>query len=131
MILLIHPVLGPFRVHGQAIQLPAQTHCKIADIDHLLHLAIAFLQAFTHLVGYQCSQFLFFGAQCFTYLAYYLAAFWGGYVTPGFKCFGRFFNHFIIIRFVASLTEAIFFPSTGETIFFTWRPHCCPIGCLY
>src|SRR6185437_6375538 len=41
--LFVHPVGRAFAVHGEAIELPGEAHGKIADIDHFLDLAIAFL----------------------------------------------------------------------------------------
>src|SRR5690606_42112262 len=68
MPLLIHPVLGTFRMHGQAIQLTGEPHGKIADVDHFLHLSPSFLQALSHFERNQCAEPFFLLAELIPYL---------------------------------------------------------------
>src|ERR1700760_4000273 len=43
MILLVHPMFRPLRMHGEAIQLAAEANGKVGNVYHFLYLAIAFL----------------------------------------------------------------------------------------
>ena len=64
MPLLIHPVPRSLGVHGQAIELSGESHGKVADVDHFLDFAEAFLEALAHLEGYEGAQSVFVLAQC-------------------------------------------------------------------
>ena len=39
--LLVHAVAGPLGVHGQAVELAREADGEVADVDHLLHFALA------------------------------------------------------------------------------------------
>ena len=56
MPLLVHAVAGAFGVHGQAIQLARQTDGELADVDHLLHFAVALGLGLAHLQRDQRTQ---------------------------------------------------------------------------
>src|SRR5258705_278444 len=53
MPLLHHPMLRPFRSNSQSIELARETDREIANIDHLLHLALPFCGDFP---GFQCDE---------------------------------------------------------------------------
>jgi hypothetical protein len=65
-------------VHGKAIELAAKPYGKVADVDHLLHLAQALLGDFACLYAYQAAQLVFVVAEGVAYLADNLAALGGG-----------------------------------------------------
>src|SRR5687768_13305295 len=39
MPLLVHPMLRPFGMHGEAVQHARLAHREVRDVDHLLHFA--------------------------------------------------------------------------------------------
>jgi hypothetical protein len=51
--LLEHAVAGALAVHGEAIELARQADGEVGDVDHLLHLALAFGQDLAHLAADQ------------------------------------------------------------------------------
>ncbi len=88
---------------------------KIADVDHFLHFAQAFLQAFTHFVAYQLAKGLFVFPKFFTHLANDLAPLGCRPVTPFCKCLLRFANG-CFIRF------GIGAGYRGDPFTIYWRP---------
>ena len=85
-----HPVVRPFGSDGQARKLPRETACIHADVDHLLHLALAFGYDFARFDGDQPSQrdlrhTQFVGKEAHQLSALrsrYLAPFEEGFVSP-------------------------------------------------
>ena len=63
MPLLDHPVVGPLAGDGQAIKLARQADREVADVDHLLDFAEAFLDDLAGLQRHQPGQRLLGGAQ--------------------------------------------------------------------
>ena len=61
--LLDHPVVGPLAGDGQAIELARQADGEVADVDHLLDLAEAFLDDLAGLQRHQPGKRLLGGAQ--------------------------------------------------------------------
>src|SRR3970282_743111 len=51
--MLVHPVFGPLRSHGAAVQLAGEADREIANVDHLLNLTDPFRQDLSHLQGDQ------------------------------------------------------------------------------
>src|SRR5690606_15881675 len=95
MPLLIHTVVRSLRRHGVAIKLPAQAGCKIADIDHLLHLTQAFLEALAHFIRYQCAEVPLMPTQGIPKLPDDLAAPGCRHLPPVGKCSGCPVDYFI------------------------------------
>ena len=85
MVLLVHAVQRPFGVHGQAVQLPAETYGEVADVDHFLHLPPAFLQAFAHFVAHQSAQRVFMVAKGLAVLPHDFPAAGGRNAAPVLK----------------------------------------------
>jgi hypothetical protein len=54
--LLPHVVVLPLRGQGEAVELPGQAHREVADVDHLLDLALTLGQDLPHLQGDQGAQ---------------------------------------------------------------------------
>ena len=54
---------GPLGRDGQSVKLARQPHREIADVDHLLHFAEAFLQNFSVLDRDQTAERFFVGTQ--------------------------------------------------------------------
>src|SRR5450432_304316 len=89
MPLFIHAVTGPFAVHGQAVELTGKSDGKIADIDHFLYFAIAFLEALSHFIRYQSAKGRLVRAEGFADLSDDLAATGRGPAAPfgkGVQC---------------------------------------------
>ena len=63
MPLLVHAVAGALGVHGQAVQLARQADGEVADVDHLLHFAVAFGLGLAHLQRDQRTQRVLVRAQ--------------------------------------------------------------------
>ena len=53
MPLLHHPVPRTLGRDGQAVQLARETHGEVADVDHLLHLAVSLGADLAHLERHQ------------------------------------------------------------------------------
>ena len=85
MPLLVHAVTGTFAVHGQAVELAGKTYRKITDINDFLDLSQAFLEAFSHFVGYQLTQRLFESAKFFPQQTDQLTAAWRRHRSPFLK----------------------------------------------
>ena len=82
MVLLVHPVVGTFRVHGQPVELTRLTDGEVADVDHFLDLTQTFLVAFAHLVRDEGAQAFLFGTQRVAVLAHDFTALWRGPLAP-------------------------------------------------
>src|SRR5438477_13123269 len=54
---------GALRWHRQAVKLPRQPDCEIADVDHFLHFPFAFSDDFARLEGDKPGQIGFGGAK--------------------------------------------------------------------
>ena len=89
---------GPFRGHGKSIQLPGQTHGKIADVDHLLHLTQSFLVDLAAFQRDQGTQRLLVPAQLAGEQPYQLAPLRGRYRAPCGKRPLRLPNLFLHLR---------------------------------
>jgi len=70
----LHAMAGPLRGDGETIELARQTDGEVADVDHLLHLAEAFLQDLAGLQADQRAELGLFAAQHFAEQAHQLAA---------------------------------------------------------
>jgi hypothetical protein len=46
-----HPVAGSLASYGQPVELTRQTHGEVANVDHLLHLTLAFADRLAALDG--------------------------------------------------------------------------------
>ncbi len=86
MPLFVHAMLGAFAVHGQAVQLPAQTYREIADVDHFLDFAQPFGADFAHFEGDKFTQRLFVFTEQITQITDHFTTFGGWYITPSGKC---------------------------------------------
>ena len=75
MPLLEHPVIRPLRVHRQPIELPRKPGREVADVDHLLHFALALGHDLAHFERDQPPQLGLVGAQALADLPHHLAAF--------------------------------------------------------
>ena len=83
MPLLEQAVLRSFRGDGQAVKLAGKAGGKIADVNHLLHLAFPFGHDLSGFEGDEPAQFRLGLAQGVAELADYFAPFWRGQVLPG------------------------------------------------
>src|SRR5690606_18902501 len=99
VILLVHPVSGPFRVHRQSVQLTRQSDSKIADIDHLLNFAVPFLKRFPHFVRNKFSERFFVLAEFHTELTNDFTALWSRHHPESFECFHGSRHGFFVIFF--------------------------------
>ena len=87
--LLVHAVAGSLGVHGQPVELARETDSKVADVDHLLHLANALDADLAHLQRHQLAQRLAVVAQDGADVAHHLAALGRRYAAPGGKGLAR------------------------------------------
>ena len=71
---LRHPVAGPLRGDGEAVQLPRQADGEIADVDHLLHFAQALRDDLADLERDERAERLLRGAQLLAEQTHELAA---------------------------------------------------------
>ena len=86
-----HAVAGAFRGDAQAVELARQANGEVADVDHLLNFAVAFLDRLAAFQRDQLAQSLLVGAQLLAQQADQLAAPGSGDQTPcleGFGCGG-------------------------------------------
>ncbi len=51
MPLLHHPMIWPLAGDGEAVELAGETGCEVADVDHLLDLALSLRRDFPGLDG--------------------------------------------------------------------------------
>ena len=105
MPLLVHAVVGALRMHSQAVELAGKADCEIADIDHFLHFAPAFLQALAHLIRNEAAEVLFVLAQFVTILADDLAPLGSGEGSPYLEGFLSFADHMVVF-FPRRFTDA-------------------------
>ena len=80
---LAHGMAGPLGGHRQAVELARQTDGEVADVDHLLHLAEAFLEDLAGFEGDQAAEALLRRAQLLAEEAHQLAAARRGHLAPG------------------------------------------------
>ena len=80
--LLVHAVAGPLGVHGQAVELPREADGEVADVDHLLDLALALGADLAHLQRDQGAQGFLELPEGVSELADHLAALGGGKLAP-------------------------------------------------
>ena len=97
--MLVHSVIGPFRSHRAAIELPGEPHCEVADVDHLLHLADTLGKDLSHLEGHQRAERLDFLPQGIAQTSDVLPALGGGQKAPAVECLDRLGDHPVVIRF--------------------------------
>ncbi len=69
-----HPVARALGGDGQAVELPRQADGEVADVDHLLHFAVALRADLAHLEADEIAQRLLGGAQRLAEVAHELAA---------------------------------------------------------
>ena len=99
MVLIVHAVKRAFGMHGGSVQQTRLAYGKLADINHFLNFAQAFLINFTHFERYQVAQLFFISSECFPNLVNNQAAFRSRNNPPfliSFLCFG--YNMFVIIQ---------------------------------
>src|SRR5580692_11821964 len=96
MPLLVHSVTRPFTMHRQPVQLPRQANSEIADVNHLLDLAVSFLETFAHFIRDQPAQGLLFPPQPLADLPHNLATTRRGPGTPDLECLLRRRHHPVI-----------------------------------
>jgi hypothetical protein len=82
LVLLVHAVAGTLGVHGQAVQLARQADREVADVDHLLHFAVALGLDLAHLQRDQRAQRVLVLAQRVGAQADRFAALGRGHVAP-------------------------------------------------
>ncbi len=73
----------PLRGDGEAIELARETDGEVADVDHLLHLAEAFLQDLAAFQGHETAEALLRRPQLLAEEADQLAPARGGHLAPG------------------------------------------------
>jgi hypothetical protein len=78
------------------MKLTAESNGKIADIDHFLDFAEAFLEAFTHFIAYKCAEICFVYAEGVADLADDFPALWRGEMTPNRERRLGGFHHLIV-----------------------------------
>ena len=93
-----HAVTRALGGDGQPMQLPRETHGEVADVDHLLHLALALRGALAHLEGDQLSEQGFVGAQLLADQAHQFATAWRRDLTPGQECLAGLADHGCNVR---------------------------------
>ena len=77
-----HAVAGAFAGHRQAVLLARQAYCKVANINHLLHLAQAFGQNLAGFQRHQLTECRLGGAKLFAQQAYQLPTGRGWHKAP-------------------------------------------------
>ncbi len=82
MPLLLYTMMRALARHGEPVELAGEPHREVADIDHLLNLALAFHYGLTHLQGDQESQILLLPAQFLRYVQYGLTPHGSGHAGP-------------------------------------------------
>ena len=83
MPLLVHPVIRPLRVHRQTVELAREPRREVADVDHLLHLALSFDEDLSHFEGDERAEGRLAFAEPPAELPYDLAAPRGRHRSPG------------------------------------------------
>ena len=86
-------------MHGQAMELAAQTDREVTDVDHLLHFTQALLVALPHLVAHQLAEVRLMRPQGFSDLTDHLAPFGSRPCTPLKERFTRFAQGVLIVLF--------------------------------
>ncbi|MCY1441151.1 hypothetical protein D9M71_574540 [compost metagenome] len=81
-------VAGAFGGDGQAIELTRQTDGEVADVDHLLHFALAFLGDLAGLPGNQLAQLGLARAQFLAEQPYQFAPARRRHLAPGLEGVG-------------------------------------------
>ncbi len=98
MPLLVHAVLGPFGMHGEAVQHARLADGEIGDIDHLLDLAHALGFDLAVFQGHQAAERILVLAQLLTHEPHGLAALGRRHQPPGSgRGHGR--GHHILVVF--------------------------------
>ncbi|MNZ61401.1 hypothetical protein D3C78_794970 [compost metagenome] len=82
---LAHVVARALGGDGQAVQLARQADGEVADVDHFLHFAQAFLGDLAGFPGHQLGQLGLVGAQHFAEQAHQFAAARRRYAAPGLE----------------------------------------------
>src|SRR5215468_3557943 len=82
---LHHAMARPLRGDGEAVELAREADGEVADVDHLLHLALALLQDLAGLAGDELAERSLGGAQLLAEQAYQLAAPGRRHVAPGLE----------------------------------------------
>ena len=80
--LLEHAVVGTLGVHGEPVELPREAGREVADVDHLLHFALALGEDLAHLERHQVAQLRLVPAQPLADLAHDLPTLGGRYRAP-------------------------------------------------
>jgi hypothetical protein len=94
-----HPVARPLRGDGQAVELAGEADGEVADVDHLLHFAQAFLQDLAGLDRDQPTQLGLVGAQLLAEQAHQLAAARARHGAPVQEGVGRALDRGVDIGF--------------------------------
>src|SRR6185437_1550386 len=79
---LHHAMAGPLGGDGEAVELAREADSEIADIDHLLHFAEAFLQDLAGLDRDETAELGLVRAQGLAEAAHQLAAPWRRHTAP-------------------------------------------------
>jgi hypothetical protein len=82
MPLLHHAMAGPLRRDGETVELARETDREVADVDHLLHFAEAFLQNLAGFERDEAAQRILVGAQFLAEQAHEFAAPGRGHIAP-------------------------------------------------
>ncbi len=102
------------------MQLTTQSNGKIADIDHFLYFAEAFLEAFSHFVAHEGTEVGFVNTQCIANLPHNFSAFGGGSMSPSFECLSGNVNHLVVCLAIGELNfgDCIAVNGGGDTASF-------------
>ena len=98
MPLLVHAVLGPFGVHGEAVQHARLSDREIGDIDHLLDFAVALGLDLAVFQRYQAAERIFVLAQFLAHEPHRLAALRRRHLAPRGGGGNRRGHHMLVVR---------------------------------
>ena len=115
MPLLHHAVAGPLGRDGQAVELAREADREVADVDHLLHFAVAFGADLAHLERDEFAERLLELAQRVAEIAHDLAALGRRALAPGLERPRGRADHGVGRRARRLATAAIGSPVVGLT----------------
>src|SRR5687768_5420563 len=98
MPLLVHAVLGPYGVHGAAVEHARLADREVRDVDHLLDFTQALRLDLAVLQRDQGAEIFLRRAQRVAQQAYGFATAWRGHVAPGGGRLDRAAHHGLIVR---------------------------------
>ena len=91
-------MVGPFRVHCQAVELARQPAREVTDVDHLLYFPLALGDDLAHLQCDKRAKFCFHFAQSVPQLSYDLAPLRSRQLAPRQKRLMCPFNDMVVFR---------------------------------